>query len=256
MSKCNRVMTKKLNDKIIVITGGSGLIGSAIINSLICEGARVVNLDINTLKNTQEELDFIECDICDYDASKNAINQIIQKYSRIDGLINNAYPRTTDWGSSFDVISSESWETNVNWQLNSHVYITKYVMETMKKHKKGSIVFMTSIYGMVGNDMSLYEGTQISTAPPYSAIKGALINFSKYLASAYGKFGVRINCISPGGVFDNQDQKFVDEYEKRVPMKRMATPEDIAPSVSFLMSDDAKYITGHNLVIDGGWTSI
>ena len=104
--------------------------------------------------------------------------------------------------------------------------------------------------------MSLYEGTQISTAPPYSAIKGALINFSKYLASAYGKFGVRINCVSPGGVFDNQDQKFVDEYEKRVPLKRMATPEDIAPSVSFLISDDAQYITGHNLVVDGGWTSI
>ena len=249
-------MTKKLKDKIIVITGGSGLIGGAIIESLIEHGASVVNLDLHPSKKMSGQMDFIECDICDYKASKKAINHVIRKYSRIDGLINNAYPRTEDWGSSFDVISPKSWETNVNWQLNSHVSITKHVIQIMKKQKEGSIVFMTSIYGMVGNDMTLYEGTGISTAPPYSAIKGALINFSKYLAAAYGEHGVRVNCVSPGGVYDQQDQKFVDQYEKRVPLRRMANPEDISPSISFLISDEAKYITGHNLVVDGGWTSI
>lgn len=249
-------MTNKLNDKIIVITGGSGLIGQAIVKSLVADGARVVNLDIYASGDTKEQIDFIECDICDHESSKRAINQVIKKYNRIDGLINNAYPRTDDWGTSFDLITRESWEKNINWQLNSHIFITKHVIEVMKKQMGGAIVFMTSIYGMVGNDMTLYAGTKIKTAPPYSAIKGALINFSRYLAASYGEFSIRINCISPGGVYDNQDQKFVDQYEKRVPLKRMAAPEDIAPSVSFLISDDAKYITGHNLVVDGGWTCI
>ena len=102
----------------------------------------------------------------------------------------------------------------------------------------------------------LYENTNLHTAAPYSAIKGGIINFTKYLASYFGRKGVRINCVSPGGVFDNQDPIFVSNYEKKVPMGRMANPDDISPSVSFLLSDDAKYITGQNLIVDGGWTII
>ena len=121
---------------------------------------------------------------------------------------------------------------------------------------KGSIVNMTSIYGVVGNDFSVYENTGIGTAAPYSAIKGGIINFTRYLASYYGKQGVRVNCVSPGGIFNNQDPIFVANYEKKVPMGRMGYPDDIAPSVSFLLSEDARYITGHNLIVDGGWIII
>ena len=115
---------------------------------------------------------------------------------------------------------------------------------------------MTSIYGVVGNDLTMYENTSINTAAPYSAIKGGVINFTRYLASYYGRNGVRINCVSPGGIFDNQHETFVSNYEKKVPMGRMGNPDDIAPAVSFLLSDEAKYITGQNLIVDGGWTVI
>jgi NAD(P)-dependent dehydrogenase (short-subunit alcohol dehydrogenase family) len=115
---------------------------------------------------------------------------------------------------------------------------------------------MTSIYGVVGNDFSIYEGTKIKTAPAYSAIKGGLINLTRYLASAYGRQNIRFNCVSPGGIFDHQDEKFVRAYESKVPLKRMGNPDDIAPVVSFLLSDDSKYITGQNIIVDGGWTSI
>jgi NAD(P)-dependent dehydrogenase (short-subunit alcohol dehydrogenase family) len=171
-------------------------------------------------------------------------------------LVNNAYPRTKDWGTPFDELSVESWQKNVDLQMNSVFYITQQVLLQMKKQKSGSIVNMTSIYGVIGNDQTIYEGTKIKTAAPYSAIKGGLINFTRYLAGLYGQNNVRINCVSPGGIFDSQDPKFVAAYEHKVPMKRMGYPEDIAPAISFLLSDEAGYITGQNLIVDGGWTAI
>ena len=96
----------------------------------------------------------------------------------------------------------------------------------------------------------------INSPAAYTAIKGGIINFTRFLASYYGRFGVRANCVSPGGIFDNQNPVFVNNYEERVPMKRMGKPEDVAGPVSFLLSDDAAYITGHNLLVDGGWTCI
>ena len=96
----------------------------------------------------------------------------------------------------------------------------------------------------------------MTTPAAYTAIKGAIVNFTRYLAARFGPNGVRVNCISPGGVFDSQAEVFVDNYSRKVPLRRMARPEDIAPGVCFLLSDQAGYITGHNLVIDGGWTAI
>ena len=115
---------------------------------------------------------------------------------------------------------------------------------------------MGSIYGVVGNDLTIYEHSGIGTAAPYAAIKGGIINLTRYLASYYGRQGVRVNCVSPGGIFDHQNPIFVANYENKVPMGRMGNPDDIAPSVSFLLSDEAKYITGQNLIVDGGWTAI
>ena len=171
-------------------------------------------------------------------------------------MVNNAYPRTEDWGLPFEEISIDSWRKNVDWQMNSCFLVIREVIKLMRVQNFGSIVNIASIYGVVGNDHTLYENSNIKTAAPYSAIKGGVINFTKYLASLYGKYNIRVNCVSPGGIFDNQDTSFVQAYERRVPMKRMGTPKDIAPSVSFLLSDDAGYITGHNLLVDGGWTSI
>ena len=126
----------------------------------------------------------------------------------------------------------------------------------MKSQNSGSIINMGSIYGVVGNDFTIYEGTKLTSAAAYSAIKGGIINFTRYLASYFGKYNIRANCVSPGGIFDNQNEVFVKNYEHKVPMKRMGSPDDIAPSIAFLLSDDSKYITGQNLIIDGGWTII
>ena len=153
-------------------------------------------------------------------------------------------------------INFQSWSKNIHMQLNSVFYITQKCCEIMSKNLQGSVVNIASIYGVVGNDMSIYENTNITPPAAYSAIKGGLINFTKYLASYYGSKSIRVNCVSPGGVYDNQDKTFVKNYCKKVPLKRMAKADDISPSVSFLLSDESKYITGHNLIVDGGWTAI
>jgi NAD(P)-dependent dehydrogenase (short-subunit alcohol dehydrogenase family) len=126
----------------------------------------------------------------------------------------------------------------------------------MVNQGSGSIVNMASIYGIVGPDFTVYEGTEMTMPAAYSAIKGAIVNFSRYLAAYLGPSGVRVNTVSPGGIFDNQNLIFVNNYNKKVPLRRMGYPNDISPSVSFLLSNESNYITGQNLIIDGGWTSI
>jgi NAD(P)-dependent dehydrogenase (short-subunit alcohol dehydrogenase family) len=244
----------KLKDKVIIITGGNGLLGSAYIEYLKNENAIIINADINCEKNLSNGT--YTCDITDTSSTDELIQVVLEKYGRIDGLVNNAYPRTKDWGSKFEEVPEESWRMNIDMQLNSYVFLTRKVLAVMTKQKSGSIVNLASIYGIVGPDFTVYENTPLTNAPAYAAIKGGLINMTRYLASYYGQYNIRINCVSPGGIFDSQNETFVKQYEKKVPLKRMGTPEDIAPSIAFLLSDDARYITGHNLVVDGGWTAI
>jgi NAD(P)-dependent dehydrogenase (short-subunit alcohol dehydrogenase family) len=247
-------MKNRLEKKIIIITGGNGLLGSAIIEKLIEDGAFVINLDIN--HKTNESLSNIECDITNQESVDSSLNLIINKYEKIDGLVNNAYPRTQDWGNKFEDIKLDSWKKNIDWQLNSYFYMSQQVAMQMAKQKSGSIINIASIYGVIGPDFTVYDGTNMTMPAVYAAIKGGLINLTRYMASYFGPHKVRVNTVSPGGIFDNQNISFVENYEKKVPLRRMGLPEDITPSVSFLLSNESKYITGQNLIVDGGWTAI
>ena len=117
-------------------------------------------------------------------------------------------------------------------------------------------VNIASIYGVVGNDPNLYEGTLITPPAAYSAIKGGIVNLTRYLAAFYGPHGIRVNSLSPGGIYNDQEKTFVEAYKSRVPLKRMGSPLDISPVVEFLLSDKSGYITGQNVIVDGGWTCI
>lgn len=243
-----------LTNKTIIVTGGSGLIGRSIIKNILSLNGKVINVD---LVNFDGDHFFEKCDITDVKSIDKLLDKITSKFSKIDGLVNNAYPRTKDWGNKFEDIEYDSWCKNVDMQLNSMFYIIKSVVKIMKELKGGSIVNIASIYGSVGSDFTIYEGTKDMTSPAaYSAIKGGLINFTRYLSSYFGKYSIRVNCVSPGGVYDNQDKIFIKNYSNKVPLKRMADPNEIAPAVSFLLSESSSYITGHNLIIDGGWTAI
>lgn len=243
-----------LTDKVIVVTGGCGLIGRDILKYLVQEGAIGINADINA-ENDLSNREF-NCDITREESVQRFIDTVLVEYGRIDGWVNNAYPRTQDWGNRFEEIQTESWKANVDYQLNSLFMCCQQVLKVMKQQQAGSIVNISSIYGVVGPDFTVYAGTEITMPAAYSAIKGGIINFSRYLASYYGPHGVRVNCVSPGGIFNDQNPLFVKHYEAKVPLRRMGLPSDISPAVGFLLSDEASYITGHNIMVDGGWTAI
>ena len=213
-----------------------------------------MNADV-VFAQTNLEKNELYMDITDEKSILDGIVLTKEHYGKVDGLVNNAYPRTKDFGAEFEELELESWNRNISYQLSSTFYCIQKTLPFLKE-TKGSIVNLGSIYGVVGNDLSIYENTDINPVAPYAAIKGGIINLSRYLASYYGPAGIRVNVVSPGGIFNNQDPVFVANYENKVPMKRMGKPSDIAPAVSFLLSNEAQYITGQNLLIDGGWTAI
>lgn len=245
---------KRVKDKVIIVSGGSGLLGKPMISHLKENGAVTINAEINIETNLNEGT--FQCDITNEQSVDLLINSVIEKYGRIDGFVNNAYPRTKDWSIKFEEIPLQSWKENVDMQLNSVFMICQKVLRHMKSQQSGSIVNIASMYGVVGNDFTIYEGFGGTSPAAYSAIKGGVINFTRYLASYYGKDNVRVNCVSPGGIIDKQHPSFIERYEYKSPLKRMGKAHEIAPAVTFLLSDEASFITGHNLMVDGGWTAI
>lgn len=245
-----------LENKVIIVTGGAGLIGKHIVEK--CKNLKGIVIDVDLNYKSDLSQGIYGCDLTKTSEVDKLILDVINFHGRIDGLVNNAYPRTKDWGQNFENILYESWQSNVDMQLNSVFYLCQKVLDVMKTQKSGSIVNITSIYGVVGNDFTIYQDYGGTSPAAYSAIKGGLINFSRYLASYYGKEGIRVNCVSPGGIIDikNQNPSFIKRYSEKSPLKRLGNPEEISPAVCFLLSEEASFITGHNLMVDGGWTAI
>lgn len=249
-------MYEGLKDKVIILTGAGGLIGRESLKHLVKNGAKVIAVDVNRFESEAEL--FLNNDITNPNEIDSLLKTVIDKFGRIDGLVNLAYPRTKDWGTKFEDIPYDSWSKNVDMQLNAVFYICQKVIDIMRRQNTGSIVNIASIYGVVGNDFTLYEDYGGTSPAAYAAIKGGVINFSRYLASYNGKYNIRINCVSPGGVLDekNQNPSFIKRYSEKSPLKRLGKPVEMAPAISFLLSDDSSFITGHNLMVDGGWTAV
>lgn len=247
-----------LKDKVVIVTGANGLIGKEISKELLESSARVINADIALETCLFENgCSSFKLDLSSNDSIDKMIEFVMNNYGKIDGLINAAYPRTKDWGKyKFEETPFEHWKKNVELQLNSVFYIDQQISKIMENQGGGSIVNFGSIYGIVGNDFTIYEDYGGTSPAEYCAVKGGIINFTRYMSSYLGKYNVRVNCVCPGGIWDHQREEFVRNYEHRCPMKRMGHPDDIAPLCLFLVSDGAKYITGQIIAADGGWTAI
>jgi len=246
-----------LRKKVVVVVGGAGLIGSEIVKGLSDFGAKVYIADTNkkaVKKIMAKGVKFINLDITSEDSVHKALNEICNEAQKIDVLINCAYPRTSDWSFKLEDVTFDSWKDNVNSHLGGYFLCSKVAADLMKKKAKGVIINFASIYGVVAPDFSIYQGTKMTMPVAYSAIKGGIIAFTKYLATYYAKYNIRANVISPGGVFNGQDSVFLKKYAIKTPLNRMADSKDIVGAVIFLSSDASSYITGQNLIVDGGWS--
>lgn len=264
----------RLDDKTAFIVGGLGLIGKDVATAFAIAGAKVVVLDIdkeggeNLSKNMNDNNYRIHFELFNSSEMKKIeknFSDIITKYGCPDIFINCSYPRNNDWAkSSFQNIELESYRENVDIHMNSFVWLARMSAESMKKEKKnGSIIQLGSIYGIAGQDLTIYEDTNMEENMTYSVIKGGITNFTRQMASYYGQYNIRINTLTPGGLLghvagksNDQNPVFINQYSKRVPLKRLGKSEEIASSALFLASDAASYITGTTLIVDGGWTAI
>jgi len=254
-----------LKGKIAFVSGGAGLLGSEVSCALSGAGARVVILDIDRAKAEKVKkrindagfnAEYEYFDIADTENIGKTVNVLFERYRGADIWVNAAYPRTEDWGKPLEEIDVNSWRKNVDMHLNGYFFSAQKIAEHMKKQNGGSIINFASIYGIVAPDFSVYKDTKMTMPAAYSAIKGGIINFTKYLAAYYGKYNIRVNAVSPGGVYDTQPESFVSSYNEKTPLGRMANKEDIAGAIIYLASDASNYVTGHNLVVDGGWSIV
>jgi NAD(P)-dependent dehydrogenase (short-subunit alcohol dehydrogenase family) len=245
-----------LTGQTAVVTGGAGLIGSAVCDTLDALGCTVVVADVD--ETAGETLDsaarFVQTDVTSETEVESLIDVTVDAYGSVDVLVNAAYPRNDQYGRKYEDVDVADWRENVDRHLTGCYVPTYYATREMVDSGGGSVVNFGSIYGVQAPDFTVYEGTRMTSPVEYAAIKGGIINLTRYLASYLGPAGVRVNAVSPGGVFDEQDDTFVKAYERRTPLGRMATPDDAAGAVGYLASDAASYVTGQNLIVDGGWT--
>ena len=255
-----------LKDKTIIITGGAGLIGSAFSKTCAESNANVIVVDIDetrgnklidTMKMDTKNLNIVfqKCDITNIVEIKHLIDTTLDRFGQIDALVNNAYPKNRNFGRVFEDVDYKDFCENMNMHVAGYFLITQKIAKEMIKQKHGIIINMASIYGFASPRFEIYNDTKMTMSVEYAAIKGAIINLTKYLASYLGKYNIRVNTISPGGVYDNQPESFVDAYSKKVILgDRMANVDDLTDVLIFLLSDGSKYITGQNFIVDGGWS--
>ena len=261
-----------LKNKTAIVTGALGLIGKEHCKALSEAGADVIVADLNKTKciefakSLQTKSFGFELDVTNPDSIKKLRDDVLNKFEHIDILVNNAAindmfedPKAATEQSKFENYPLELWQKSIDVNLTG-VFLCSQILGTeMAKQKSGSIINIASTYGITAPDQSLYlkkDGTQSFFKPPaYSATKGAVIMFTKYLAAYWGKDGVRVNTLTPGGVENNQDEFFIEKYSSKTPLGRMARPADYKGALIFLASDASSYMTGANLIVDGGWTA-
>jgi len=245
-------MRNQVENKVVVIAGSAGLLGNEFVRLCNERGAIVIEADIkNELSGHRYPLD-----ITNEESIASLISDVTLKHGRIDAWVNTAYPRTADWGLKLEDIPFDSWRRNIDMHLNGYFLCSQLVLRLMMEQGHGSIIQIASIYGVVGPDFSIYNGTEMTMPAAYSAIKGGLVNMTRYMAAYGGPRGVRVNTLSPGGILDGQPASFQAAYNAKLPLGRMGVPRDISGVLAFLISDDASYITGQNIIVDGGWTAI
>ena len=261
----NNINLFSMKNKTVLIIGGAGKLGIRFEQVLTKYGANVFLLDKNDKTNNKRN--FIKCDVERKKSIDAAFKKVLKKEKKIDVVIYNVYSKPKNYYRNFEDYNLETWKSVIDANLTGAFIVSQLAVKNfIRKKVSGNIIFLSSTYGVVGPDPQIYEGLKankniyggkfsLNTPAAYSSTKSALIGLSKYIATNFGKFKIRSNILTPGGVFDNQERSFVKKYKVRVPLKRMANWSDYDGAILFLSSDASKYMTGSNLIVDGGWTT-
>lgn len=257
-----------LTGRKALVTGGAGHIGLAVCQTLVEMGANVAVLDYDEAVCKERAADLeksrkdcaipVACDLKDEENTRQAVRKTVQELGGLDILIHcAAYVGTTDvpgWNVPFKEQSVDTWDDAFRVNLTSAFTMVQEARDPLAAGGKGSIIFFISTYGLVGPVPALYEGLPMTQPAAYAASKGGLVQFMRWLSTTLAP-EVRVNSVTPGGVLRGQPEPFLKRYEARTPMGRMANEEDMKGAIAYLSSDLSAYVTGHNLVVDGGWTA-
>jgi NAD(P)-dependent dehydrogenase (short-subunit alcohol dehydrogenase family) len=253
-----------LQGKNIVITGGAGLLGRQFCMAVAENGgvAIVADRDIESAKRVTDGIVFTHpgravaevLDITDKASVLQLIDRLSQRYGRIDALVNNAYPRNSNYGRKLEEVTYEDFCENVGLHLGGYFLVAQQFGLLFREQGGGNIVNMASIYGAMAPRFEIYEGTPMTMPVEYAAIKAGVIQLTLYFAKYFMASGVRVNTLSPGGILDNQPESFLKAYNKHCGTKGMLNCRDVIKPLMFLLSDASKHITGQNLIIDDGFS--
>lgn len=244
----------------VIIFGSSGLLGRAISSTFLSRGYGVIGVDLNpwnieTAQNRQvHNLDFHEVDILEEKQLMSFFSKLDNEVTPIRKAVYAAYPKTASWGTSFEKSSSFTLEKNLYSVLGSTVLVSKYLIDYMKKNDGGNIVLFSSILGHSAPKFEHYEGSKVEPNLDYALGKAGVNMLVRYLAKLCANSGIRVNGVSPGGIWDGQDDVFVQNYKADCLSKGLLSPTDIVGAVDFLLSDNSSYVNGQNIVVDDGWS--
>lgn len=254
-----------IKSKKILLIGASGILGSHYVQRFQNEKVKLVAVDLpgqkfNRLKNKFKKIKFFDCDVNDESNLKKVVNNSIKYLKGIDCLIYNAAATQESFAKNkmkfpkFENYPLELWKLSIDVNLTGAFLAARETNNELKKNK-GSIIFVSSIYGLVSPDHKIYKNQKFKSIPAYSASKAGIIGLAKWLAS-WNAGKVRVNVVTPGGVFNQHNKKFLKSYSSKTLIGRMAKKEEIFGIFKYLISDDSSYVTGQNFIIDGGYTSL
>jgi NAD(P)-dependent dehydrogenase (short-subunit alcohol dehydrogenase family) len=267
-----------LENKVIVIFGGNGYLGRQFCKVILDSGGKLYSCDTNVnetdeikefKKKYPQQFNLIKVDATKTKELEFLYRKIVTEEKKVDVLINATTMKSDDFYLPFEEVSLDSWNIGILGNLTIPFLTIQTFIPIMKANKRGSIINISSHYGIVGNDQRIYEGsnlhevyikdspdiTQIYSHGVYNAAKGGVNNFTRYLAAYYGACNIRVNTLSPGGICnENENEVFLEKYSGKVPLGRKANLDEMNGALIFLASDASSYVTGHNLVVDGGYT--
>jgi len=247
--------------KTIIVTGGAGRIGSALAADLVKHGHKVLLGDINNSKLLKikkklnsKNLETFQGDL----TTKNNIDRFIKfgvkKFKNIYAAVHCSYPTSKKFGARLEDLEETYLKNDLQNQLGGSIIFSQRIMKYFLKQKKGNLILISSIQGIQAPKFNHYKNLNMTSPIEYSAIKSGIISITKYLSKYYKNRNIRINCVSPGGIKDNQPKLFIKRYRQSCNSKGLLDGEDISKLILFLLSDKSKYITGQNLIIDDGWS--